>query len=123
METEIADALRGCRTDGRDFRRSDFARVVIKLVKYLEKRVDAIGTGKHDPVILVRVLHEFGEFAQVGWRLDSNRRQLKDVGADRTSSTGRSRRTPFAIISRAIASILSTPINITCVPPSFANAA
>src|SRR5438874_12675561 len=87
METEIADALRGCRTNGRDFRRSDFARVVIKLVKYLEKRVDAVETGKHDPAILVRVLHEFGEFAQAGWRLDSNRRQLKDVGAKGTKLT------------------------------------
>src|SRR5207244_6831869 len=92
MDMEIADALLGCRTNGRDFRRSDFARVVIKLVKYLEKRVDAVGTGKHDPVILVRVLHEFGEFAQVGWRLDSNRRQFKDVGADRTKLTRESAR-------------------------------
>ena len=63
METKIADSLRRRWTDGGDFRAADFTRVVIQFVKNFEKGVHAVRTGEHDPVIAVRVLNEFREFA------------------------------------------------------------
>ena len=46
----------------------------------------------------------------------------RPVVAQRIRATGKSRRIPLAIISRAIEPRRSTPINITWVPPSFASA-
>jgi len=40
-----------CRTDGRDFRGANLARVIIQFVKYFEEGVDAVRTGEHNPVV------------------------------------------------------------------------
>ena len=88
METEIANPLSGRRTNRGNFCAADFARVIVKFVEYFEKCVHPVWTGKHNPVVLVRVLHELGEFAQISRRLDPNRRQFKNVGAERAKLSG-----------------------------------
>jgi len=84
METEIAKPLRGRWTNRGNFCPADFARVIVEFVEYFEKCVHPVWTGKHNPVVLVCVLHELSEFAQISRRLDPNRRQFKNVGAERT---------------------------------------
>src|SRR6266404_3548134 len=87
MEMKIAHPLRRCRTDGGNFRRADLTRIVVKFEKHFEEGVHAIRTRKQNPVVPVRVLNELTELAQIGWRFDPNRRQLKDVRAESAQLT------------------------------------
>src|SRR5712692_7309981 len=82
MEMKIADTLGRRRPNRRDFRGANLARVGIELIKDLKKRLYAVRTREHDPVVTMRVLHELGELAQIGRRLNSNCRQFKNVGAE-----------------------------------------
>src|ERR1700686_5659226 len=83
MEMKIADALGRRRSNRRAFRGANLARVAIQLIKALKKRLHAVRTREHDPVVTVRVLNELGELAQIGRRLDSDRWQLKNISAER----------------------------------------
>ena len=79
----IADSL-GCgRTDRGNLRPTNLARVIIKFVKDLEKRVYTIRAGEHNPIVNVRDLDEFGEFTQICRRFDFNGRQFENVGTER----------------------------------------
>src|SRR2546428_1319212 len=66
-----------------DLRATKLACVVVKLEKNFKKCVDAVRTGENDPVVDMRILHELGELAQIRWRLDTNRGQLKNIGPQR----------------------------------------
>src|SRR5262245_12397720 len=87
MEMKIADPLRGRRADGGKLRPTNLARVVVKLEKHFEERAHAIWTGKDNPIVLVRVLDELTEFAQIGRRFDPDRRQINHVSAESTQLT------------------------------------
>ena len=84
MQMKIFHPLRGSRADGGDPHAADLAGVVVELEKNLEERLDASGACENDPVVSVRVLHQFRERAQIARRLDPNRWQLQDVCAERT---------------------------------------
>src|SRR4029077_5066687 len=88
MQMKISHALRSRRSDCGDLCRANLARVVVKLEEHLEKGVDAVRTREHDPVVGVRVLNELAEFAQVGWRFDSNRWQFDNIRSERAKLTG-----------------------------------
>ncbi len=79
MQMKIFHPLRGGRPDGGDPRAADLAGVVVELEKNLEERLDPICACENDPVVSVRVLHQFRERAQIARRLDSNCWQLQDV--------------------------------------------
>src|SRR5438094_4320805 len=64
MKTEIFYPLRRGWSDSRNFRRANLARVIVKFEKHLEKGIDTVRAGENDPVIRMRVLHQFGEFAK-----------------------------------------------------------
>jgi hypothetical protein len=83
MQMKVADALRGHRPDGGDFRPANLARVVVEFEKHFEKSVYAVRTAKHDPVVGVRVLNQFTEFTQIGWWFDPDRRQFKNICTQR----------------------------------------
>ena len=63
---------------------ADLAGVVVELEKEIEKRRDPVRTRKNDPVVGVRVLHQLSERAEIARRLDPDRRQFGNVGAERT---------------------------------------
>ena len=65
---EIPHSLRRGRPDGRDLCRADLSRVIIEFEKNLEKNVHTVRAGENNPVIGMRILHQFGELAKIaGW--------------------------------------------------------
>src|SRR5437762_12330612 len=80
---KVFHPLRRGRADSGDPRAADLACIVIELKENLEKRFDAVRACKNDPVVSMRVLHQFRELAQIRWRLDPNRWQFKHMRAER----------------------------------------
>ena len=83
LEAKLAHPRRRGRADGGDPRPADIARVGKQPVEPVEKRVHAVRAGEDDPVVGVRILHQFGEFAQRRRRLDADRRDFEHVGPER----------------------------------------
>src|SRR6266513_932016 len=80
---KILYSLRCGRADGGDPRAADLACIVIELKENLEKGFDAVRACKNDPVVIMRVLDQFRELAQIGGRLDPNRWQFNHMRAER----------------------------------------
>ena len=81
VQVKIFHALRRGRPDRSDAYSADFTGVIVKLEENIEERFDAVRAREHDPIVGVRILHQFRELAQVGRRLDPDRRQFDDVRA------------------------------------------
>src|SRR4029453_14600657 len=83
MQMKIFHLLSRSRPDGRYPGAADFSQIIDKFEENIEKRFDAVRAGEHDPVVNVCVLDKLSEFAQITRRLDSNRWQFDNVGAQR----------------------------------------
>ena len=81
FEVEIANPLRGRRPDRGNPGPADFARIIVKFVKHFKESGYAIWTGKNDPIIGVRILHQFGKGAEITRRLNPDRGQLDHLGS------------------------------------------
>ena len=84
----IFDPLRGGRADRGELCPADLARVVVKLVENFEKRIHPVRTGENDPFVAVCILHQFGEFAQIGSRFAPDQRQFVDIRSEIAQGAG-----------------------------------
>src|ERR1700724_2204901 len=87
---KLAYALGRGRSNCGDLHAADLPCVVVKLEKHFEKRVDAVRARKNNPVVGVRVLYEFAEFAQISRRFDADGRQFDHICAERAELAAQS---------------------------------
>ena len=76
MEVKLRHPLGGCGSDRRNLCSANFAGVIVKFEENFEESVDPIHAGENDPVIRMRVLHQFGEVTKITRWFDSNGGQL-----------------------------------------------
>src|SRR5689334_23111233 len=76
MKMKLLHPLGGGGPDRCNFRSTNFPSVVVKFEEHFKEGVDPIDARENDPVIGMRILHEFGEFTKVARWFNSNDRQL-----------------------------------------------
>src|SRR5690242_7414498 len=76
MKMKLLHPLGGCGPDGCNLCSANFPGIVVKFEEHFKERVDPIRTRENDPVIGMRVLHQFGEFTKIARWFNSNGRQL-----------------------------------------------
>src|SRR5689334_15047239 len=84
MKMKRLHPLCGCGPDRCNFRSANFPGVVVKFEEHFKEGIDPIHARENDPVIRMRVLHQFGEFTKIAWWFDSNGRQLDYICSELT---------------------------------------
>ena len=88
VEAMLFDSCRGGGADRGELRPADLARVVVKFVEHLEERIHPVGAGENNPLVSVRILHQFAEFPQVGRRFAADEWQLVNIGPEIAQGSG-----------------------------------
>src|SRR5207248_11171654 len=84
MKMKLLHPLGGCRPDRCKLSSANFPGIIVEFEKHFKEGVDPIHACENDPVIGMRVLHQFGEFTKIARWFNSNGRQLDYIRPEPT---------------------------------------